>query len=144
MTQVLEVKPGQRVFETGTDTGYLAAILAELGAEVYSMEVVKPLLDVARALLPSLGYKVAMEQGDGAAGWSSHAPFDAIMVKESAAEVPPLLWAQLKPGGRMVIPLGPAQGPQLLTLLVKHADGQVERVPLLAVRFAPFQGGERM
>lgn len=144
MTQVLEIKPGQRVFETGTDTGYQAAILAELGAEVFSMEIVQPLLDIARVLLPALGYKgISLAQGDGSSGWAEKAPFDAIMVKESAPEIPPALWRQLKPGGRMVIPLGPAEGPQVLTLAIKHADGRVERRALLPVRFAPFQGGER-
>ena len=143
MTQVLEIKPGQRVFETGTDTGYQAAILAEMGAEVFSMEIVPPLLEIARALLPALGYKgISLAQGDGSSGWAEKAPFDAIMVKESAPEIPPALWRQLKPGGRMVIPLGPAEGPQALTLLIKHADGSIERRALLPVRFAPFQGGE--
>ncbi|MSQ50368.1 MAG: protein-L-isoaspartate(D-aspartate) O-methyltransferase [Betaproteobacteria bacterium] len=144
MTQVLAIKPGQKVFETGTDTGYQAAILAELKAEVFSMEIVQPLLQIARMLLPLLGYKgISLVQGDGASGWAEKAPFDAIMVKESAPEIPPALWQQLKPGGRMVIPLGPAQGPQVLTLLTKRLDGSIERRPLLPVRFAPFQGGER-
>ncbi len=144
MTQVLQIKPGQRVFETGTDSGYQAAILAELGAEVYSMEIVQPLLEIARLLLPLLGYKnITLAQGDGSFGWAEKAPFDAIMVKESAPEIPPALWQQLKPGGRMVIPLGPPQGPQQLTLAIKHADGRVDLRPLMPVRFAPFQGGER-
>ena len=144
MTQVLEIKAGQRVFETGTDTGYQAAILAELGAEVFSMEIVQPLLEIARALLPALGYLgISLAQGDGSSGWAEKAPFDAIMVKESAPEIPPALWRQLKAGGRMVIPLGPPEGPQVLTLVIKRANGSIERRPLLPVRFAPFQGGER-
>lgn len=144
MTQALQVKQGDRVFETGTDTGYQAAILAEIGAQVFSMEIVKPLLDLAKELLPSLGYKgVALQLGDGYFGWAERAPYDAILVKESADDIPVALWRQLKPGGRMVIPVGPPEGVQWLTLAIKHADGRAERVRLLPVRFSPFQGGPR-
>ena len=144
MTQALELKPGDRVFETGTDTGYQAAILAELGVRVFSVEIVKPLLDIAKQLLPALGYgNVALHLADGYNGWKENAPYDAMLIKESVDEIPGALWQQLKPGGRMVIPLGPADGDQMLILAIKHADGRAERIPLLPVRFAPFQGGSR-
>jgi protein-L-isoaspartate(D-aspartate) O-methyltransferase len=145
MTQALEVKPGDRVFETGTDTGYQAAILAELGAQVFSMEIVEPLFDIAKQLLLALGYgNVALQLGDGYHGWAENGPYDAMLIKESVVEIPGALWQQLKPGGRMVIPLGPPDGAQMLTLAIKHADGRSERIPLVSVRFAPFQGGSRI
>jgi len=144
MTHLLELEPGDKVYETGTDTGYHAAILAELGAEVHSVEIVEPLLEVARRLLPELGYRtVRLRAADGYSGWTEHAPYDAILVKESALDVPPPLWRQLKPGGRMVIPLGPPDGPQYLTVVRKDADGKMRQRRFFAVRFAPFQGGER-
>jgi protein-L-isoaspartate(D-aspartate) O-methyltransferase len=145
MTQALDLKPGQRVFETGTDTGYQAAILAELGVTVYSMEIVEPLLGLARKLLPELGHgNVKLELGDGYYGWAEHAPYDAMLIKESAVDVPPALWRQLKAGGRMLIPLGPPDGEQFLTLIIKHEDGRAQHIKLLPVRFAPFQGGTRI
>lgn len=145
MTQALELKPGDRVFETGTDTGYQAAILAELGVRVFSVEIVEPLLNIAKLLLPALGYgNVALHLADGYNGWKENAPYDAMLIKESVDEIPGALWQQLKSGGRMVIPLGPAAGPQMLTLAIKHPDGGSERIPLLPVRFAPFQGGSRI
>src|SRR3972149_3243532 len=144
MTQALELKPGDRVFETGTDTGYQAAILAELGMRVFSVEIVEPLLNIAKRLLPALGYgNVALHLADGYNGWKENAPYDAMLIKESVVEIPGALWQQLKPGGRMVIPLGPAGGPQMLTLAIKHPDGGSERIPLFSLRFAPFQGGSR-
>jgi protein-L-isoaspartate(D-aspartate) O-methyltransferase len=143
MTQLLALKPGQKVFETGTDTGYHAALLSELGAEVYSVEIVAPLLDVARKVLPALGYgKVRLKLGDGYAGWAEHAPYDAILVKESSLEIPPALLRQLKEGGRMVIPLGPPEA-QHLTLVEKQPGGRLRQKRYLPVRFTPFQGGER-
>lgn len=144
MTQALALKPGDKVFETGTDTGYQAAILAELGVEVFSMEIVEPLLDIARQLLPELGYKVMLQHGDGYYGWAEHGPYDAMLIKESAVDIPGVLWRQLKPGGRMVIPIGPPDEGQVLTLVTKESDGRSRRVPLMSVRFAPFQGGSRI
>ena len=145
MTQALQLKPGDRVFETGTDTGYQAAILAELGAQVFSVEIVEPLLDIAKQLLPALGYgSVALQLGDGYHGWAENGPYDAMFIKESVDEIPGALWRQLKSGGRMVIPLGPPDGEQVLTLAIKREDGRAERIPLLPVRFAPFQSGRRI
>jgi protein-L-isoaspartate(D-aspartate) O-methyltransferase len=144
MTHVLAIKPGDKVFETGTDTGYHAALLAEMGAEVYSVEIVEPLLDIARRLLPELGYaKVRLRGADGYNGWAEHGPYDAILVKESAVDIPPPLLRQLKPGGRMMIPLGTPEGQQFLTLVTKNPDGSVRQKRYFAVRFTPFQGGER-
>ena len=143
MTQLLEVRPGERVLETGTDIGYHAAILSNLGAEVYSVEIVAPLLAVARDRLPALGHgKVRLKGGDGWYGWAEEGPYDAILLKESAAEIPPPLWRQLKPGGRLIMPLGPPNG-QDLVRIVKEADGKPRIQKVLPVRFAPFQGGER-
>jgi len=145
MTEALALKPGHRVFETGTDTGYQAAILAELGVEVFSMEIVDPLLDIARQLLPALGYsRIRLQAGDGYYGWQENGPYDAMMIKESAVDIPGALWQQLKPGGRMVIPLGPPDDGQMLTLVIKQPDGRSQRIPLMPVRFAPFQGGSRI
>jgi len=145
MTQALDLKPGERVFETGTDTGYQAAILAELGVEVFSMEIVEPLLNIARKLLPALGYSgIELQAGDGYYGWAENGPYDAMLIKESATDIPGALWQQLKPGGRMVIPLGPPADGQMLTLVTKLPDGRSRRVPLMPVRFAPFQGGSRI
>jgi protein-L-isoaspartate(D-aspartate) O-methyltransferase len=145
MTEALALKPGDRVFETGTDTGYQAAILAELGVEVFSMEIVTPLLDIARKLLPALGYRqIRLQEGDGYYGWAENGPYDAMMIKEAATDVPGALWQQLKPGGRMVIPLGPPDDGQVLTLIIKQQDGRSQRIPLMPVRFAPFQGGSRI
>jgi protein-L-isoaspartate(D-aspartate) O-methyltransferase len=144
MTQALELKPGERVFETGTDTGYQAAILAELGADVFSVEIVEPLFRVAEQLLKEHGKgRVRLRLGDGFEGWRAHAPYDAMLIKESAREPPPPLLQQLEPGGRMVIPLGAPDGAQHLTLIRKEPDGTLRMRRLLPVRFAPFQGGER-
>jgi protein-L-isoaspartate(D-aspartate) O-methyltransferase len=144
MTQALELKRGERVFETGTDTGYQAAILAELGVEVFSVEIVEPLFRIAEHLLKEHGKgRVRLRLGDGFEGWPAHAPYDAMLIKESAREPPPPLLQQLKPGGRMVIPLGPADGEQHLTLIRKEPDGTLRMRRLLPVRFSPFQGGER-
>jgi protein-L-isoaspartate(D-aspartate) O-methyltransferase len=145
MTHILEIKAGEAVFETGTDTGYQAAILAELGARVFTMEIIEPLWEFARDVLRDNGYAgIAIELGDGYYGWPAHAPYDAMLIKESADDVPPALLQQLKHGGRMVIPLGPADGTQFLTLIRKLENGRIERHELLPVRFTPFQLGRRI
>lgn len=145
MTQALALKPGERVFETGTDTGYQAAILAEMGMQVFSVEIIEPLLDLARKLLPDLGYpRVSLKLGDGYYGWAEQGPYDAMLIKESAIDIPGVLWQQLKPGGRMVIPLGSPENGQMLTLCIKQPNGRSQRIPLMPVRFAPFQGGSRI
>ena len=144
MTHLAEVEAGDAVFETGTDVGYQAALLSNLGAEVYSVEVVAPLADQAARLLKELGYDhVYVLESDGYYGWPAHAPFDAIIVKEAIDHVPPPLLGQLKRGGRLVMPLGPSGGPQYLTVVTKGVDGKVSERHIMPVRFSPLQGGER-
>jgi protein-L-isoaspartate(D-aspartate) O-methyltransferase len=144
MTHLLRVKAGDTVFETGTDCGYQAAVLAELGAQVYSVEVDEALAAAAAERLKRLDYRgVAIRAGDGYFGWAEHGPYDAILVKEAVDHLPPPLLAQLKPNGRMVLPIGPAEGTQELTLIEKDQDGNVHRTSVLPVQFAPFQGGDR-
>jgi protein-L-isoaspartate(D-aspartate) O-methyltransferase len=144
MTHLLEIEPGDTVFETGTDSGYQAALLAELGATVYSVEVIEPLAAAAAERLKRLDYgAVAVKAGDGYFGWPEHGPYDAILVKEALDHLPIPLVAQLKPGARMVLPIGPADGAQELTLIEKDANGKVRRRSVLPVRFAPLQGGDR-
>lgn len=144
MTHLAAVKSGDVVFETGTDVGYQAALLADLGAEVYSVEVVETLAGLAERLLKDLHYdNVHVQAGDGYFGWAAHAPYDAMIIKEAIDHVPPPLLSQLKRGGRMVMPLGPAAGPQYLTLIIKGADGKVSEQHIMPVRFSPLQGGER-
>lgn len=145
MTHLAEVDPGDKVLETGTGEGYHAAVLAELGAEVYSVEVVPGLAREAEQRLRDLGYTgVKVREGDGYFGWPEAAPFDAILIKEAVNHVPPALLAQLAPGGRMVLPLGPLDAVQDLTVVTKEADGGYRERRVLPVRFSPFQGGERI
>ena len=141
MTDLLALPRAGRVLEVGTGSGYQAAVLAELGIEVYSIEIVEPLGLSARALLERLGYRnVQVRIGDGFAGWPEAAPFDAIIVTAAAAETPPPLLAQLKPGGRMIIPLERGFGAQDLVLIEKDAKGSVSREVILPVIFVPLTG----
>jgi protein-L-isoaspartate(D-aspartate) O-methyltransferase len=141
MTDLLAPPRAGRVLEVGTGSGYQAAVLAELSAEVYSIEIVEPLGLVARTLLERLGYRnVQVRIGDGFAGWPEAAPFDAIIVTAAAPELPPPLLAQLKPGGRMIIPLDNRFGFQDLVLIEKNADGTVSRQEILPVIFVPLTG----
>ncbi|MGH6926855.1 MAG: protein-L-isoaspartate(D-aspartate) O-methyltransferase [Dongiaceae bacterium] len=144
MTHLLQVEPGDTVFETGTDSGYQAAVLAELGAHVYSVEVIEPLADSAAERLKRLDYRaVAVKAGDGYYGWAEHGPYDAILVKEAIDHLPLPLIGQLKPGARMVVPIGSAAGAQELTVIEKDEQGKVHRRSVLPVTFAPLQGGDR-
>jgi protein-L-isoaspartate(D-aspartate) O-methyltransferase len=139
MTDLLKPGPEDRVLEIGTGSGYQAAVLAELVRSVYTIEIVEPLATEARERLARLGYRnVEVRAGDGYKGWKEHAPFDAIMVTAGAAEVPPPLLEQLKPGGRMVIPVGPVHSIQYLTLIEKRADGSIRSRRVAPVRFVPF------
>jgi protein-L-isoaspartate(D-aspartate) O-methyltransferase len=141
MTAQLHLTPRSRVLEVGTGSGYQAAVLAELAGEVYTIEIVAPLADSARARLARLGYRrVHTRTGDGYAGWPEAAPFDAIIVTAAPDSVPPPLVAQLKPGGRMVIPVGAAGRVQVLQLIEKAADGRTTTRSLLHVRFVPLTG----
>jgi protein-L-isoaspartate(D-aspartate) O-methyltransferase len=141
MTELLKLKPGSRVLEIGTGCGYQAAMLAEMGAEVYSMEIIEPLACQAAEFLRALGYEqVYVRQGDGYHGWAEHAPYDGIIVTAGASQVPPSLLDQLKPGGRMVIPLGESYAAQELLLIKKDAEGNIHRQEVLPVRFVPLTG----
>ncbi len=139
MTDLLKLGSQDRVLEIGTGSGYQAAILSQLVRSVYTIEIVEPLAAEARQRLGDLGYRnVEVRTGDGYKGWEEHAPFDAIMVTAGADEIPPPLLRQLKPGGRMVIPVGPAGGIQSLTLIEKQADGSIRSRQVVPVRFVPF------
>jgi protein-L-isoaspartate(D-aspartate) O-methyltransferase len=136
MTELLQPKKTDRVLEVGTGSGYQAAILSVLAREVYTIEIVPELGKVARASLERLGYtNVQTRIGDGYEGWAEHAPFDAIIVTAAPDHIPPALIAQLKPGGRMVIPVGRLD--QELVVLVKHADGSTTTTAVVPVRFVP-------
>src|SRR5665647_1024695 len=138
MTELLDSKAGDAVLEIGTGSGYQAAVLAELVANVYSIEIVEPVGKNAAALLQQLGYaNIHTRIGDGYNGWPERAPFDAIIVTAAAAQVPPALAAQLKPGGRMVIPVGGQGEVQFLQVMLKQADGSISTQRSLPVRFVP-------
>jgi len=138
MTEALELKPRDRVLEIGTGSGYQAAILAELAAEVYSIEIVEPLAKQAEARLRRLGYsKVQVRAGDGYRGWPEAAPFDAIIVTAAPGHIPQPLVDQLREGGRMILPLG--QWEQDLVRLRRTREG-ILREYLLPVRFVPMTG----
>jgi protein-L-isoaspartate(D-aspartate) O-methyltransferase len=144
MTHVVALQPDDVVYETGTGAGYHAAVLSRLVRDVYSVEVDEPLADRATRLLKELQYdNVHVEASDGYFGWAAHAPYDAMIIKEAIDHIPPPLLGQLKRGGRMVLPLGPARGPQYLTVITKGADGKVSEQRIMPVRFSPLQGGER-
>jgi len=139
MTDVLRLTRGDRVLEIGTGSGYQAAVLAELGAQVFTIEIVPALAQQAAARLPALGYgAVRVRQGDGYYGWPEAAPFDAIIVTAAVPQVPPPLLEQLKPGGRMLLPLGAAFLLQELVLIEKLTDRTVRTTALLPVAFVPF------
>lgn len=144
MTEIVRPRPGMRVLEVGTGSGYQAAVLAATGAEVYSIEIFRALADTARARLARLGYRnVTIRHGDGHDGWPDAAPFDAILVTAAAGHIPPALTRQLKPGGRMVIPVGSVYGAQYLILVEKNAKGAVRTRNLLPVAFVPMLSGMR-
>lgn len=141
MTDLLQVKAGDRVLEIGTGSGYQAAMLAELTEAVFTIEIIEPLARRAEATLKNQGYgKVQVKVADGYYGWPEHAPFDAIVVTAAASHVPPPLIQQLKPGGRMVIPLGSAFMTQQLMLVEKDGQGRVLTREILPVSFVPLTG----
>ena len=141
MSELLALKGGERVLEIGTGSGYQTAVLEELAAETYTVEIFPDMAEQARARLEKLGYrKIKFKTGDGAQGWAEHAPYDAIIVTCAAKELPPALPAQLKEGGRLVIPTG--EGTQELKLITKTAAGLEEKA-VCEVRFVPMVTGER-
>ncbi|MBE0593773.1 MAG: protein-L-isoaspartate(D-aspartate) O-methyltransferase [Gemmatimonadales bacterium] len=141
-TDLLEPKPDDVMLEIGTGSGYQAAVLAELVRQVWSIEIVEPLGRKAERLLHELGYEnIGVRIGDGYQGWAEKGPFDGIVVTAAAPEVPAPLVEQLKPGARMVIPVGPSSAAQELLLIEKLADGTTTRRTVLPVRFVPLIRG---
>jgi protein-L-isoaspartate(D-aspartate) O-methyltransferase len=140
---LLNPKPQDVVLEVGTGSGYQAAVLAEIVSRVYSIELIESLGRTAEKRLEELGYgNIDVRIGDGYAGWPEKAPFDGIVVTAAAPRVPQALVDQLKPGGRMVIPVGGAGEIQYLKLLTKRADGGVDEKRVLPVRFVPLVPGK--
>ncbi len=138
MTEMLAIKPKDRVLEVGTGSGYQTAVLAELAAEVCTMEIVEELARGAEAKLREQGYAtIRFRIGDGSLGWSEAAPFDAIMITAAPGRVPDALAAQLADGGRMIVPVGTFE--QTLALLTRRGD-RIERRELIGVRFVPMTG----
>ena len=138
MSDFLDLEPTDRVLEIGTGCGYQAAVLAELAARVYSIETVKPLADQARRRLKSLGYdNVEVSTGDGFDGWPDQASFDAIIVTAAPERIPQTLIQQLRPGGRMAIPIGRVHETQTLVRVTKDAEGNVSEQTGLPVAFVP-------
>jgi protein-L-isoaspartate(D-aspartate) O-methyltransferase len=143
MTDMLDLESGDKVLEIGTGSGYQAAVLSEVvsGGTVDTIEIVAELARTARKRLASLGYEnVVVHTGDGYLGLPDDAPFDGIMVTAAAEEIPPPLLEQLKPGGRLVMPVGGQGETQWLTLVSKDRDGQIDRQVVLPVRFVPLTG----
>ncbi len=141
MTEELKLKPGMKVLEIGTGSGYQAAVLARITPFVFTIEIKPQLAKRAKATLKNLGYKtVKTRHGDGYYGWAEEAPFDAIMVTAAAPHVPPPLVKQLKKGGRMILPVGRAFAVQDLRLITKDKEGRVRTKSLYSVRFVPLTG----
>jgi protein-L-isoaspartate(D-aspartate) O-methyltransferase len=137
-TDLIAPEPHHVVLDVGTGSGYQAAVLAEIVSKVFSIEIIPSLGNEADERLKQLGYRnIEIRIGDGYQGWPEKAPFDGIVVTAAAPTVPPSLLAQLKPGGRMVIPVGAAGGVQQLLLLTKAADGRVDEKRVIPVRFVP-------
>ncbi len=140
MTEALQLKPTDKVLEIGTGSGYQAAVLAEIVNEVYSIEIRKPLADMATKRLEDLGYQnVHVKYADGYFGWKEYAPFDAIIITAAANHIPPPLIKQLNEGGRLILPLGSTHYYQTLTLVIKR-KGDVDVEQMGAVSFVPMIG----
>jgi len=138
MLDLLDVQPGSRVLEVGTGLGYQAAIMAEMGAAVFSVEVVEEFAEAAKERFALIGYDVEVRVGDGSRGWPEHAPFDRILVTAAAEEVPDALVEQLSTGGRIVIPLGGTEIQQL-SVVEKSTTGAIERSEIMPVRFTQLE-----
>jgi protein-L-isoaspartate(D-aspartate) O-methyltransferase len=144
MTELIRPRAGKKVLEVGTGSGYQAAVLAQTGCRVWTIEIFGALAKQARDRLARLGYRnVVVRHGDGYAGWPEEAPFEAIVVTAAAESVPPALVEQLAPGGRLVMPVGDQLSNQDLLLLEKDSAGKVTSRQILPVRFVPFLRGPR-
>ncbi len=142
MTDLLEPQPDDVILEIGTGSGYQAAVLSQLVARVYSLEIIPELADEATSRLRRLGCSnVEVKATDGYSGWGEHAPFDGIIVTAAAPHVSPYLVEQLKPGGRLVIPVGPPHGRQELQVISKDEAGEVTSRDVLPVAFVPLTRG---
>lgn len=138
MLELLDVEPSARVLEIGTGFGYQAAVMADMGAEVFSVEVVEEFAEAAKARFGVLGYEIEVRVGDGSRGWIEHAPFDRILVTAAVGEPPATLIEQMEPGGRMVIPIG-GQEVQQLSVVAKAEDGAVSTREIMPVRFTQLE-----
>ena len=138
MLDLLALAPGERVLEVGTGLGYQAAVMAEMGLEVFSVEVVEEFAEAAKARFAALGYDIEVRIGDGARGWAEHAPYDAILVTAAAPAPPFELLEQLRPGGRMVAPLG-GTDVQKLSVVEKQDGGRAEVREVMPVRFTQLE-----
>ncbi len=141
MTEALKLRPGSKVLEIGTGSGYQAAVCAEIAREVYTIEIVEGLAKTAKERLKKLGYpNVFVKAGDGFFGWPDKGPFDAIIGTAAAKRIPEPLLEQLKPGGRMIIPTGSTFGFQYLVLVTKDKEGKIHKSKVMPVRFVPMTG----
>jgi len=141
MTELLQIGPDSKVLEIGTGSGYQAAVLAQLTPHVYTIEIIEPLHEIAGDALRTYGYSnVNLRHADGYFGWQTEAPFDAIIVTCAAGHLPPPLWDQLKPGGRIVIPIGGTYSVQRLVVVEKTTEGKRTSKTVMAVRFVPMTG----
>lgn len=141
MTEALKLDPNSTVLEIGTGSGYQAAVCAEIGQQVYTIEIVQELAEIAKKRLKELGYvNVFVKAGDGYFGWPQHAPFDAIIGTAAAGRIPEPLIEQLKPGGRMILPYGGAADFQYLVLITKDREGKLHKSNVMPVRFVPMTG----
>lgn len=143
MTDLLDLQPEDRILEIGTGSGYQAAVLSELVAQVYSVEIIETLGNQAKATLANMGYKnVSVKIGDGREGWAEFAPFDAIIVTAAPRELPMELVQQVKVGGKIIIPLGSQFGYQELVLVSKNENNQLTLRHVLPVSFVPLTGDD--
>ncbi len=141
MTDLLDIEPGHRILEIGTGSGYQAAVVAELNTRVWSIEIIQALGLQAQIRLQRLGYdNIEVRIGDGYYGWPEHAQFDAIIVTAAASHIPPPLLQQLKPGGKMIIPVGSAFSTQQLILITRGDNDKFITRQILPVRFVPLTG----